>query len=833
MKNEAESAGIAAALRRAPLFDGMADDLLAAVAPLVERRTAAVDEVLVREHDHGDSLFLILDGQVRVVSDAASERVLLARLGPGECFGEMALLSGEPRTAAVIASTACTLGVLSRANFNNLAAREPALRGALEALVERRKRGGSEPSFLHEATSLVALSPALGKVSIGRSPENTIVIDEPTVSARHAELRFEGGRTRLLDLNSEGGTYVNRRPVIETDVGDGDEIWVGTVKLYIDQGVLKRFQATDGIRVEAIGIGRTIAGGRRILRDVDLAIYPGEMVAIVGPSGAGKTTLLHTLLGLTPPSDGNVYYDSYPLDENFDAFRRVLGYVPQDDIVHQDLTVEQCLGFAGRLRLPRDTTAEELQRRIDVVLKQLSLEGQRDVLVRNLSGGQRKRASIGIELLSEPRICFLDEPTSGLDPGLDEQMMGLLRRLANEGRTIILTTHATRNIEVCDRVVIVSGGLVVFTGTPGEALDHFQVDDFVEIYRILNERKPEQLSAEFRSSEAHGRNVTSRITTRAATAEGVSMPRAPAHRPRARLMNGLLQFYHLARRDLRVALADRVNMALRLLGPIVLGASLLVTFESQIFAFREEEGGNANAVITLLYLTSALSLFLGAFTAANAITRESAIFRRERIADLSPVAYVFAKVAVLTCFAVVQGFLLTGTLWLGIDFSDPQAKVTFLMMAALTLTGMAGMALGLLVSALSPNADRAAMLVVLVLIPQLIFAGATVPRSEMREPARYVSDGTMTKWSLELLGGINSLDPRLFQQSFKFVIVPGFETSSEVLVEVPYRPFEFAFRGDTKVRWAVLAGFFTSFVAATTVVQSRKGRAHHARRARP
>jgi ABC-type multidrug transport system ATPase subunit len=809
------------ALRRTPTFAALGDAGVLALAVRSTHQAVPQGTVIIREGTDGDSLFVLIKGQARVVSDAVQERVLLARLGPGEVFGERSVLTAEPRSAAVIAETDCELAVLSRQDLIDLARDVPELRSGLEALMARRTQ--RDGSLRGDAATLIAIGPATDRVTIGRDDSNDVVIDEPAVSAFHAEFRMTDGKLRLVDRNSEAGTYHNRRPITEVDVADGDEIWIGSSKLYYVDGLLKQFRAARGIRVEARGIGRTVSGGRRILREVDLAIYPGELVAIVGPSGAGKTTLLHTLLGLTPPTTGEVFYDSQPLEIALDAFRRTLGYVPQDDIVHPDLTVEQSLRYAGRLRLPHDTTNEELTSRIERVLGQLDLTAEMNSPVRNLSGGQRKRASIGIELQSEPRICFLDEPTSGLDPGLDEQMMHLLRGLADEGRTVVLTTHATRNIEVCDRIVIVSGGLIVFAGTPQEALAHFRVDDFVSIYRVLAERTPEQLAAEFRSSEVYTRNVTSRLVTpvRSPEQQAQPVPRRPAG-----FREAVFQFRHLLGRDLRVTLSDRVNMAMRIAGPVVLAGSLLLTFESRIFAIEEENGGNAISAITLLYLAAAVSLFLGAFTAANVITRESAIYRRERLVNLSPAAYVLSKVGILTVFAIVQSAALVAVLQVGFDFPVPAGTLIPQLFGAFAITAMAGVGMGLLVSALSPNADRAATLVVLLLIPQLIFAGSTVPRSEMREPAKLISDATMSKWSLELLGGMTRLDASLFDQSFKSV--PGFP-GEQMVVRVPDRPFEQAFKGDPALRWAVLSGFFLAFLVTTYAVQRSKGQRHRRR----
>jgi hypothetical protein len=283
-------------------------------------------------------------------------------------------------------------------------------------------------------------------------------------------------------------------------------------------------------------------------------------------------------------------------------------------------------------------------------------------------------------------------------------------------------------------------------------------------------------------------------------------------------VGALEQTWHLVQRDLRVLARDRVNMVLRVLGAPALALLQLATFDRHIFEVLRADGGNAQQAMTLLYLSSAICLFLGAFTCANVITRENSIFRRERLVGLSPTAYVSAKVLVLGAFSVLQGVLFVAVLVIGIDFPDSPATEMEIA-GALVLTSLAGVTMGLLLSALSPNADRAAILVVLALIPQLIFAGSTVPRSEMSHVSRAVSEMTITKWALELEGITTGLDSRFDAQSTIRAAAPD---GSEVAVEVPYRPFEHAFEGDAGWRWFVLAGFVAVFTAGTWLAQRRK-----------
>jgi len=357
---------------------------------------------------------------------------------------------------------------------------------------------------------------------------------------------------------------------------------------------------------------------------------------------------------------------------------------------------------------------------------------------------------------------------------------------------------------------------MVFTGSPAEALAYFNVTDFAQIYPQVEGNTAESLAERFLESPERTRWVQARQVD----ADGAS--RAPKTRgkgPMARTMGAIRQFGPLIQRDAKVAMRDRVNMVLRLAGPPALALSMATTFDRHIFARDVISGGNAREAVTLLYLMAIINLFLSAITSSVAITREGPIYRREQLVNLSPVAYVCSKVAVLSVFAVLQTALILGTLLIGIDFPSPASEVLPRVFLALCLTSLAGMSLGLLVSSLSPNADRAVIIAVLVIIPQLIFGGSTVPRAVMQPVAKSTSDTTVTKWSLELLGEVTGIGQRIEEQSKVTVTPPGGGAAITVPVATP---FDDAFAIDATSRWIVLAGFSLLFIGATVAVQELK-----------
>ena len=472
-----------ASLAAVPLFAGCSHDELEAVASRMEAVDARAGSVLFREGDPGDDLYIVTAGQVRIVSDADSEKVVFAHLGPGEFFGEMALMTGSARSAAAIATTDAQLWRLRKDRLDALLVESPRVGLEIGRVLGQRVAHGNAHRFQNEALALLSLSPERQELTIGRWAENDLVLDDPQVAGVHARIRQLDGRWLIQDQDTHAGTYVNRRRVNSVELNDGDEILIGTRKVYLDGLTVKSFVGREGVRIDAIGLTKVVASGKRILDDVSLSIFPGELVAIVGGSGTGKTSLLHALNGFSPASAGELLYNGVSLYEDLDLLRPLLGYVPQDDIVHGELTVERTLYYAARLRLPEDTRIEEIAQRTEDVLAAVGLTEHRRTEVRRLSGGQRKRVSVAVELLAKPKAFFLDEPTSGLDPALEGRMMALFRDLAERGATVVVSTHVTQNLRACDKIAwMARGGRLVFFGSPSEALRHFGVTQFGEVY---------------------------------------------------------------------------------------------------------------------------------------------------------------------------------------------------------------------------------------------------------------------------------------------------------------------------------------------------------------
>ncbi len=563
-----------------------------------------------------------------------------------------------------------------------------------------------------------ATPPGTALLTIGRSGTD-IVLDQPLVSRRHAELAWEDNRHVLRDRDSANGTWVNgqrvrgARPLVP-----GDVVQIGTFRLTYDGDSLDSFDQRGAIRIDATKLERRI-GTRVLLAPTTLSIEPCEFVAIVGGSGAGKSTLMTALCGFTRATGGKVALNGDDLYAGYDAYRSIIGYVPQDDILHRSLTVARALQHAARLRLPEDTTPGEIELRIASVLDSVEMAEHADKRIDELSGGQRKRVSIACELLADPVLLFLDEPTSGLDPGLERKLMYTLRKLADSGRTIVLITHATQNIRMCDHIAFLAAGKLAYFGPPSQALGFFGVQDFADIYTATDDAESAAAwEGRYHQSLQHQKYAVER-PARAPAGPSVEQREENARRAASFAQSRLRQLAILCRRYLELIVADKKNLALLLVQAPVIG--LLLVLVSRRDALT---AGRIDAK-KLIFMLATTGVWFGVINSAREICKEANVLRRERLAGLRIGPYVGSKVIVLFVLVLVQSALLLGIVCAGttLPANGIVMPAWLELYVTIALSGLSGIALGLCVSAIARTPDKATSLIPLVLVPQVVFAG--------------------------------------------------------------------------------------------------------------
>jgi ABC-type multidrug transport system ATPase subunit/pSer/pThr/pTyr-binding forkhead associated (FHA) protein len=601
-----------------------------------------------------------------------------------------------------------------------------------------------------EQTSQIEAIPLRNRarVGFGRDPRNDVVLDHPMISRFHATLEWQAGSWYIKDLNSSNGTFVNEQSVQQSELHVGDTLHIGAYEFQLSpEETLVQCTEAGKLRLDACHLIQTIASGAHLLEDISLSILPEEFVTIVGVSGAGKSTLLNALSGFRPATRGSVFVNGHNLYKHFDAYRTELGYVPQDDIIHPELTVRQALDFAAQLRLPPDISATERRRQVFQVLRDLELEEQIQTPVRNLSGGQRKRVSIGVELLTKPGLFFLDEATSGLDPGTELQMMRLLRRLADQGRTVILVTHTTKNLMLSDLVVFLAkGGQVAFFGPPKQALSYFEVNEVDEIYiKLEEERSPQEWADDFRASPYYQTYVLHRQAGLNIDLSERSQQNPRPAPQKSSDTSSWRQFQILSRRNLTILKQDRSSLIALLMIPFILGALDFVMWRKNMF---DVTAGDPSQCFTLMFITVLIAVLVGGLATMRDIVREAEIYRRERMIGLKVLPYLLSKVWFSAVLAFYQAAIFLGTKALAVDLPG-DFRTLLSMYFTVFLATLGGMVMGLLVSALSPTQNLAPLLTILFLVPQIMFAGSFLPLSSLGAVGQGISELTVTRWSYE------------------------------------------------------------------------------------
>lgn len=658
-------------------------------------------------------------------------------------------------------------------------------------------------------------------VELGRDPDplrySSMKLDAPVVSRRHASISpTRDGRYTLQD-HSTNGTFVNGQRIERfAELREGDRIRIGPFTLLYERGCLEMVDRGNEIRLDAVHLVRKVQDKkgqeRTILSDVSLSIEPGQLVALVGGSGAGKSTLMKTLLGIEPTTSGTVYLNGEDLRQQFELYRSHIGYVPQDDIVHGNLTVEEVLSYACKLRLPPDTNVKAV---LDRTLEQVKLSHVKHTFVRDLSGGQRKRVSIGVELLADPRLFFLDEPTSGLDPGLDKEMMNLLRELANQGRTVILVTHATANLEVCDRVAFMGrGGKLCYFGSPLNALEFFEMPSndlkyFADIYIKLDQgRTKQEVQATVQMWATKFANLIEQRHSTFSKSKSSATPK----RSNSAFVR---QLGLLSQRYLQLLLRDRTSLLLTLLtGPIgITLIRLALKDNTSLTQVVPAEAMQASLALRTLFIFSCIAIWVGISCAAQEIVKEAAIYMRERLVNLNLIAYIGSKLFVRSGIALLQTMLIV--IAIALNFQSPESKLLpWILSTGVTtfLTLLSSICLGLLLSTFVKNENEANNALPLIMIPQIIFSGVLFELEGL--PAKFAWL-LLSRWSVGAYGAIVDVNAMIPPA----ITIPGHAPIPQPIQASAVYDATWQNLG---LNWGVLGASSLVYLAIAFILQKRK-----------
>jgi ABC-type multidrug transport system ATPase subunit/ABC-type multidrug transport system permease subunit len=636
--------------------------------------------------------------------------------------------------------------------------------------------------------------PIEGVMLLGREEEAVqVCLPHPQVSRLHARLSAQGKGAVLQDLGSANGTFVNGSRISgSATLRRGDQIDIGPFALQFTGTALVPRARSDNAELIARGVRRVVTSrdtGKplTLLDDITLVIRPREFVCLLGPSGSGKSTLLSALSGRAPADEGTVQFNGKDLYANFEAVKQDMAVVPQKDVLHEALSVGGALWYTARLRLPPDTSGDEIETCLSGMLETVGLTARRNTTIRYLSGGQVKRASLANEILCKPSLLFLDEVTSGLDEQTDREMMNLFRSLADAGKTVVCITHSLANVErTCHLVVILTaGGKLAFVGKPSEALQYFRIDRLGDVYERLAEQPAEHWQQAFLGSPLYKRYVADRLPAEAGPEPEVVEPSSGRH-DRIRLF--FRQAVLLTRRYFAVWMSDYPSL-LAMGGQALLVAVLLCVLfgdlskkvskhtsgpappptkplnPAQLAAAEKQQKEVAQEVaddaeraansVNLLLLLAVSSFWFGCNNAAKEIVKERTIYTRERDFNLLVGSYYTSKLLLLALFSCLQVAILFVIVRVvcGVQVQPLVGLVLLLLLA------LAGVTLGLAISAFSKTEEMAITLIPMAVIPQIILSGIIAPLSGVSKLLALA--GITTYWGNRGLDGDGCLDTAL------------------------------------------------------------------------
>jgi ABC-type multidrug transport system ATPase subunit len=653
-----------------------------------------------------------------------------------------------------------------------------------EAQVSINSQIIKEPSVLYDSdwlllgTSLFQIkrpnqkTPQIGSktLTIGRAPECDLEIASPLVSRDHAKLYFSSIGVEIEDLDSTNGTFVNGNQLFgRTQLKKGDYVAIASYAFLFNGEQLEPINSTGRVRVEVRGVGKQISDRtskqlRYLLDDISLVIEPGEFVVIFGTSGSGKSTLLDALNGRRPATSGKVLYNDMDLYTSFDAFRATIGYVPQQDIVHRKISIQHALEYTAKLRLPPDTSNEEIQTYINTVLKKVELSEKAILSIDTptpLSGGQLKRVSLAVELVANPTILFLDEVTSGLDAGTDKRMMRLFADLAADQKTVICVTHSLENIDVCHQVILLHKGKLVYFGPPNEAITYFEVPKLSDVYELLEASDANVWAEKFRQSPYYQTYILNRLSKQ--TVNSNTMPNlglSNSGKKQTRWFDWR-QTGTLMRRYLDLIFSDKKNLSI-----LLLQAPLIAVVIGLVFETKGVAAVRAAAESQIFFILVLSSVWFGTLNSARELVKELPVYLRERSVNLGLMPYLISKLVPLAVLCLIQCSLLMGIVSQMVSLPGSYIERVFV----LFMTGMAATCMGLAVSAFVDSNDKAVAMAPILLIPQVVLSNAVV---RLGDAGLLVAKCSMISfWSLDAMKTTLSLESRTATDMMNQLIVP-------------------------------------------------------------
>ncbi|MGE2729882.1 ABC transporter ATP-binding protein/permease [Mycolicibacterium vaccae] len=474
-------------------------------------------------------------------------------------------------------------------------------------------------------------------------------------------------------------------------------------------------RTVDAVPILAVNTVTVTIAGRSVLENVSFSAAKGSLTAVIGPSGAGKTTLARVIAGAMTPTSGSVAFHGHSVAANFASLRHEIGLVPQDDVVHGKLTVQQALRFAAELRLARESKAARAEA-IASVLDELELGELTDIRIDALSGGQRKRVSVAIELLTRPSLLILDEPTSGLDPALDRHLMAGLRRLATADRAVVVITHCLTHLDLCDQVLVLApGGRMAYVGRPEDVFDDFGSDCWADVFTSLtSDPDRERRCLAGRPDEPAPPDTDTVV--------------APLPSVRNRL---IAQSLLMCRRQWRLTIADRGYLYFLMALPVILGGLTLVVPGSSGFGRATVDGGAPNEPAQILLLLNTSVVFLGIALTVREIVAEKAIFRREQAVGLSATAYLIGKIVVAAGFVSAQTAVVLGMALFGKGRPATAGAVvpsaSWELLVSLAATAIVSCVLGLAISTIARSQEQVLPAFVMTMMISIVFSGGMIP----------------------------------------------------------------------------------------------------------